>query len=374
MLAVVALVVGVLLAAASLTDRVSTRSLLGGFAGPLSGGRAPEVEGLTNWLNAEPTTIAAQREQRRVVLIDFWTYTCVNCIRTLPHLKQWHDRYAPVGLTIIGVHAPEFDFEHDPANVRRAVEANGIKYPVASDNDMRTWGAFSNNAWPAKYLVGADRQVRYVHIGEGDYDETERAIREALTAAGRDVSAIPTGGLPEPERDPNATRITRELYGGTERNYATRGSYAAQSEYYAGQNKVVDYSDAGARGNDVWYLQGRWRNERHAIVHARTTQNLDDYLAFRFTARSVNAVMHPGPNGASYDVVVEIDGRPLARNEAGSDIRFDAAGRSIVTVSEPRMYSLALLPAVGDHELKMRSNSDAFSMYAITFGINVEGP
>jgi thiol-disulfide isomerase/thioredoxin len=342
--------------------------------GPPPGHPAPELEGLTEWTNSNPLTLAGLRSERRVVLVDFWTYTCVNCIRTLPYLKQWHDRYASAGLTIIGVHAPEFDFERDPGNVRRAIEANGITYPVALDNQMRTWDAFQNNAWPAKYLVGADGQVRYTHTGEGAYEETERRIRDELTAAGHDVSAIPVGGLPEPMRDPKATGITRELYGGYERNFNTRGAYAAQNLYYKGPDQTQDYTDEpGRRTDDVWYLQGRWKNEREAIVHARETQQLEDYLAFAFHARSVNAVMRPRTAGVPYEVVVELDGRPLRREEAGKDVTFDASGRSVVQVTEPRMYSLVILPTLADHELKMRSNSADFAMYAITFGIYTAG-
>ena len=346
-------------------------SLLGSV---LPGHPAPELVGLTDWQNSPPLTLAALREQQRVVLIDFWTYTCVNCIRTLPYLKQWQERYASAGLTIIGVHAPEFDFEKDPANVKRAVEANGIKWPIAQDNDMKTWDAFNNNAWPAKYLVTAEGQIPYTHLGEGGYDQTEQQIRAALAAAGHDVSRITSGGLPEPTRDPKATMITRELYGGFERNYQTRGAYAAQKEYYAGGGETHDYTDPkGVRADDVWYLQGRWRAEREAIAHARETQNLEDYLAFRFTARSVNVVMQPKTPGASYVVTVEIDGRPLRREEAGTDVTFDPQGRSIVTVETAKMYSIMILPSLGDHEAKLRSNSADFAMYAVTFGINTSG-
>jgi thiol-disulfide isomerase/thioredoxin len=334
---------------------------------------APEVEGLTEWTNSPPLTLAGLRAENRVVLVDFWTYTCVNCLRTLPYLKLWHERYAGAGLVILGVHAPEFDFERDPENVRRAIQAHGIGWPVALDNQMKTWDAFLNYAWPAKYLVSADGQVRFTHVGEGNYEGTERAIREALTAAGHDVRAIPSGGLPAPTRDPKASTITRELYGGYERGFHTRGTYAAQKDYYAGPDQTHDYTDiTGARAADVWYLQGRWRNEREAVVHARETRGLEDYLAFQFTARSVNAVMRPR-EGGPYEVVVEIDGRPLRREEAGEDVTFDSAGRSVVRVTEPRMYSLVILPALGDHELKMRSNSPDFAMYAITFGIYTAG-
>ncbi|MSQ31395.1 MAG: redoxin domain-containing protein [Dehalococcoidia bacterium] len=352
--------------------------VLGGSA---LGSSAPEFAGLGDWLNSDPRQLAALRAERRVVLVDFWTYTCVNCIRTLPYLKQWHERYAGVGLTIIGVHAPEFEFERERDNVRAAVEEHGIRYPVALDNDMRTWAAFRNHAWPAKYLVGVDGRIRYTHLGEGEYDATERAIRDALTAAGHDVAAIPAGGLPAPAFDPRVTTITRELYGGYERNYDTRGAYAAQAEYYRGADQTHDYLDTfgrgdqrGRRDHNVWYLQGRWRAEREAVVHARETRGLEDYVAFRFTARSVNAVMRSRAPGTPYDVIVELDGRPLGRDEAGRDVRPDPSGRSVVAVREPRMYSLAILPALGDHELKLSSDSPDFALYAVTFGAYTAGP
>ena len=336
--------------------------------------QAAELTGLTDWINAQPGTLAGWQSENRVVLVDFWTYTCVNCIRTLPHLKQWHERYASAGLVILGVHAPEFEFEHDPGNVRRAVQANGITYAVALDNEMKTWNAFQNNAWPAKYLVDANGRIAYTHLGEGDYDQTEQAIRAALTEAGHDVSKIPTGGVTEPVQDPKATTQTRELYGGYERNFSTRGAYAAQPEYYGGPDRTVEYRDIiGERDQQVWYLQGTWRNEAEAIVHARQTQNLEDYVAFRFTARSVNVVMRPKDAATPYEVVLELDGRPLKREEAGTDVTFDASGRSTVLVREPKMYSLVILPALGDRELKMRSNSPDFAMYAVTFGTNTSG-
>lgn len=334
---------------------------------------APELEGLSGWLNSPSLTLAALRRQGRVVLIDFWTYTCVNCQRTLPFLRQWDEKYAVRGLTIIGVHTPEFDFEHDPTNVAAAVAAAGIHYAVAQDNEMKTWNAFHNNVWPAKYLIGADGRIRYTHLGEGDYDATEQAIRAALTDAGFGVSDIATGGIAAPAIDPTATVMTRELYGGYERNYATNGVYAAQRDYYAGPDLTHDYVDPGQHRPNQWYLQGRWRNEAQAVVHARSTEQLEDYLALRFTARSVNVVMHPGAAGRPYDVVVEVDGEPLAANAAGADVHFDALGRSVVTVDEPRMYSVVLLPAVGEHELKLRSNSEDCAIYALTFGVYTRG-
>ncbi len=334
-----------------------------------------ELTGLTAWLNSEPLTIAAELEQGRVVLVDFWTYTCINCIRTLPYLREWHEKYAGSGLVIVGVHAPEFDFEHEADNVLAAMDRLGVAWPVAQDNDFRTWRAFENRFWPAKYLFGVDGRIRYSHFGEGDYLETEEEIRAALTEAGHDVSAIQLGSA-APARDPDAGAQTRELYGGYERNYSPRGLYAAQDEYYAAPDLELEYEDIdttrGERDHNRWYLQGLWRNEREAIVHARTTSNFDDYFALRFVSRSVNVVLNPPP-GEPFTVVIELDGRALNREEAGADITYDEAGRSIIVVTEPRAYAIVELPEWGDHELKLRSNSDHFAIFALTFGNYLEG-
>jgi thiol-disulfide isomerase/thioredoxin len=338
------------------------------------GRQIPHFDGLTGWLNSPELTSEQLVADGRVVLVDFWTYTCVNCLRTLPFIKDWHEKYAEHGLVVLGVHAPEFEFEEEPANVLNAVSRQGIEYPVAQDNEMHTWRAFFNNVWPAKYLFSSDGELVYRHFGEGAYAEAELEIRSALEAAGADLSGIEVGGVEEPQFDPDVIGITRELYGGYQRNLSNEGIYAGQEEYYRGIDRVAEYVDDQPHGHQQWYLQGEWRNERESIQHARRTENLEDWLAFRFLARSVNVVMHPGDGEAgAYDVVVELDGRPLVEEEAGADIHFDAQGRSIITVDEPRMYAVIELPELGDRELKLLSDSEHFGMFAVTFGAYLEG-
>jgi len=337
---------------------------------------APEFAGLGPWFNTPgPLALEQLSASGYVVLVDFWTYTCVNCLRTLPFLRDWHQKYADSGLVIVGVHAPEFEFEEDPDNVARAIEDQAITYPVAMDNDRETWSAFQNNVWPAKYLVGADGTVAYRHFGEGDYLETEQAIRDALTAEGHDVSGILIGGVPEPQLDPDTVGITRELYFGYARNYFTGGVYAAQGEYYDGADAVRDYEDPGPpRAHNVWYVDGTWANEREALVHARATQELEDYVTFRYAGRTVNPVFHPAPGDVAYDVVVTLDGFPLTSEQSGPDVTFDAEGRSIVRVDEPRMYRVLELPALGEGVLRFASNAEGFAIYSVTFGAYTEGP
>ena len=152
------------------------------------GSLAPELAGIAGWINTEPFTLASLRGH--VVLVDFWTYTCVNCLRTLPFLKEWQEKYADRGLNIIGVHTPEFEFEKTKANVEDAVSRNGLGWRMAQDNDKKTWRAFNNRYWPTKYLIDANGIIRYRHIGEGAYDETERQIRGLLEEIGVDLSDI----------------------------------------------------------------------------------------------------------------------------------------------------------------------------------------
>lgn len=333
---------------------------------------APELEGLTTWFNSEPTTIAELGSKGRVVLIDFWTYTCVNCIRTLPYLKVWDERYRDHGLTIIGVHSPEFEFEKVTENVRTAVTDFGLQYAVAQDNEMATWRAFNNAYWPAKYLIDAGGGIRYQHFGEGQYLETERQIRAALRAAGWDVSGIPEGGYEAPVADPTASTITRELYGGYDRNYGLFGSYAGQELYYRAPDQTHLYEDDEIHAHNKWYLKGLWRNEAEAIVHARTTTDLEDYIVFKMAGRSANVVINPVEPG-QFDVIVEIDGRPLQQDEAGADIVFDESGRSILRVEQARLYRFLELPQFGIREVKLRSNSDSFAIFAFTFGNYQDG-
>ncbi len=325
-----------------------------------------------SWINSEPLTIAGLIAERRVVLIDFWTYTCVNCIRTLPFVREWHEKYADRGLTIIGVHTLEFDFEKNRDNVVAAMAEHGLDYAVVQDNDFDTWRAFNNRFWPAKYLIGVDGRLRYQHFGEGDYVTTEQEIRLVLTEAGWDLSGIALGTVDRQQRDPAAVRSTRELYGGYERNYTQSGVYAGQIEYYDGPDRSFLYRDDVEHVNGRWYLKGQWLKAAEAIVHDRVTVGFEDYLALTFEASSVNVVLDPP--GEAFDVRVEIDGRPLTIDEAGADILFDSDANSFFRADQARLYAIVELPAAGEHESKLRSNSDGFGVFAFTFGVYTEGP
>ena len=334
----------------------------------------PEIQGIASWINSEPITFEAQRG--KVVLVDFWTYTCVNCIRTLPFLKAWHEKYADKGLVIVGVHTPEFDFEKDRENVIEATEGFGLGWPIAQDNDFKTWRAFNNRYWPAKYLVDKDGLIRYTHFGEGAYEETELWIRGLLEEAGVDLSDVSASTLPEPQHvtDQRAmdreTGLTREIYAGFERNYSallSSAPYVLHQEYYEEEDAEILYTDPGEYRNHFLYLQGLWRNEAERLVHARETENFEDYLALRFYATSVNAVMSP-VNGGEYQVRVTLNDEPISPDAAGTDVMFDVDGNGYIVVDSARMYHIVNLPKYESHELKLSSNSPEFSLFAYTFG------
>jgi cytochrome c biogenesis protein CcdA/thiol-disulfide isomerase/thioredoxin len=309
-------------------------------------GRAPDFTGNDRWFNTPagaPLDLAGLRG--RVVLIDFWTYTCINCIRTLPYLRAWDGRYRDEGLTIVGVHTPEFAFEREADNVMEAIAANRLRYPVAQDNEYATWSAWGNQYWPAKYLIDARGRVRYAHFGEGAYEETEAAIRALLAEAGRDRLG-PVADARGETADPGL--VTPETYLGHERAEGFvpgpprpgYGVYDAPDEL-----RPVSFALSGA-----WYVG---RESATAVRDAR--------IEARVTARKVFLVLG-SKGGRPRDVHVLLDGRPVREAEAGEDAR---DGR--VTVREERLYRLVSLPQVEDRRLTLRIPAGVTG-YAFTFG------
>lgn len=331
-------------------------------------GPALDVVGIDHWINSEPISIQQTLNENKVVLVDFWTYTCVNCIRTLPFLKEWHEKYSDHGLVILGVHSPEFEFEKVVSNVEDAVDDEGVAWPVAMDSEMQTWRAFGNRFWPAKYLFTPTRGLEYTHFGEGAYVETEEEIRSALELAGWDISDIPVGTVNNTPRDETATRITREIYGGYERSYHPQGLYAGDDEYYIQPDSTRIYEDDGEYLPQQFFLHGEWTNTAEAIVHARETEEPTDYIALIMEARSANVVVQP-QEPEEFRVYATLDDRPLTVEQAGDDIQFDEDGNSYFLVDEPRMYRVVELPEFDSKVLKLSSTSDAFAVFAYTFGI-----
>jgi thiol-disulfide isomerase/thioredoxin len=226
------------------------------------GSLAPDLSGISGWINTDEFTLASLRGE--VVLIDFWTYTCVNCLRTLPYLRDWHEKYDDLGLNIVGVHTPEFEFEKDYDNVVAAVQQHDLGWRMAQDNDFRTWRSYNNRYWPAKYLIDHDGVIRYRHFGEGRYDETEEWIRMLLEEIGAEVSDVEVNADTGPKLDEGAFddegRVlqTRELYAGWHRNSGAGVPYIGNNAYYfTPVNGTEDYSDPGQHQNHYLYLKGQ---------------------------------------------------------------------------------------------------------------------
>jgi thiol-disulfide isomerase/thioredoxin len=296
------------------------------------------LDGAPVWLNSEPLTAAGLRG--RVVLVDFWTYSCVNWLRTLPYVSAWHERYRDHGLVVVGVHAPEFGFEHDLDNVRRAASELGVGYPVVIDNDFTIWRSFENHYWPAVYLVDGDGRVRFHHFGEEAYEETERAIQQLLGVDEAPVH-VDAGGLAE-AADWGALR-SPETYVG----------------YARGERRSSDQRAAGLALNQ-WALVGEWSvGEEAAVLEAA-----DGSIAYRFQARDLNLVLAPPASGAPARFAVRLDGQPPG-DARGLDV--DESGEG--TVSEPRMYQLVRQRgAVGQHRFEITFLDPGVRAYVFTFG------
>jgi cytochrome c biogenesis protein CcdA/thiol-disulfide isomerase/thioredoxin len=309
-------------------------------------GAAPAFTDTQRWFNTPGgRPLSLQGLRGRVVLVDFWTYTCINCIRTLPYLKAWDATYRPRGLTIVGVETPEFAFERDAANVSGAIGQFGLRYPVVQDNDMGTWNAYGNQAWPADYLIDARGQVRYVTIGEGDYAKTETAIRALLAERG---STLAGRGHPHGVLVPSA-QATPETYLGTDR---------AEGWLAQPRGGVHDYGGpvTGALALNEFAYSGRWR-----IAGQPATAVSGAGIDVEFDARNVYLVLS-SPHGRPLPVHVLLDGHPIAARDAGADVH---DGR--VTVRRQRLYSLVSLPAEHRGHLSLRF-APGVSGYAFTFG------
>jgi cytochrome c biogenesis protein CcdA/thiol-disulfide isomerase/thioredoxin len=309
-------------------------------------GAAPEFTGTERWFNTpggRPLTLGSLRG--RVVLVDFWTYTCINCIRTLPYLKAWDATYRRDGLTIVGVETPEFAFERDASNVQNAIEQFGLRYPVVQDNEMGTWNAYGNEVWPADYLIDAEGQVRYAAFGEGDYGKTETAIRALLAQAGGHVGGHSHAtGVIVPSRE-----ATPETYLGTGR---------AEGWFHGPENGVHDY---GAAPNaelalNQFAYSGVWKiaeQPAEAVANAG--------IDVEFDAKDVYLVLS-SRGERPLPVRVLLDGRPIPASEAGGDVH-----GGVVTVRHQRLYSLVSLPGDQRHHLALRF-APGVTGYAFTFG------
>jgi thiol-disulfide isomerase/thioredoxin len=320
-----------------------------------SEGRLPGFDGATGWLNSPPLTMAELRG--KVVLVDFWTYTCINWLRTLAYVRAWAKKYDDRGLVVVGVHTPEFPFERDVANVRRAATAMAVEYPVALDPRYEVWRAFSNNYWPAVYIADADGRIRHHHYGEGGYDECERVVQRLLRDAGHDgvpddlVSVDPQGFEVQADW---ANLESPETYLGYEQaqNFASPGPPALDEPrtYAAPERLPLNH----------WALSGEWTIRSGASVLHRPGGR----ILFRFHARDVHLVLGARERGASVPFRVLVDGEPPG-DAHGLDV--DEEGRG--TVAEQRLYQLVRQPgSIEDRTFEIAFTEPHVEAYVFTFG------
>ncbi|RLP11677.1 cytochrome c biogenesis protein DipZ [Propionibacterium australiense] len=297
--------------------------------------QAPELEGIQQWINSDPLTL--ERLRGKVTLIDFWTYSCINCVRTQPYLNAWYDNYRDQGLQIIGVHAPEFAFEKEPENVAKAVREAGIKYPVALDNDFATWRAYGNQYWPAKYLIDQEGKVRYTHFGEGAYEETEKKIRELLNS---------TGPMAQASSDEHAASDqSPETYLGTNRARGYRGNPSLRQG-------TTEHEPERSLASNEWTLSGRWKADGESI----TSDSDGATLTYKFDGRELYLVM----GGQSGTVKVKVNGEER-------DLGPDAPG-GVAEVDEHRLYRLVSLPSPKTGTTVELTFNKGITANAFTFG------
>ena len=318
-------------------------------------GTMPSLDGATGWLNSPPLTPAGLRGN--VVLVDFWTYTCINWLRTLPYLRAWADKYKDHGLVLIGVHTPEFDVEHDLDNVRREVRDLGVDYPVAVDNDYAIWTAFDNHYWPALYFVDAQGQIRHHRFGEGDYEQSEMILQQLLTDAG-------AGGIGQDLVSVDATGVEAAADWASLRSPENYLGYQRTDNFASSDGAVLDtrhvyVAPARLRLNH-WALAGDWTVQRQAIV----LNQAEGRIVYRFHARDLHLVMGPAASGTPVRIGVRIDGEPPGAAH-GTDVDDQGNG----TVTEPRLYQLIRQPGpVTERTFEITFLDPGVQAYAFTFG------
>lgn len=318
-------------------------------------GNLPPLDGAVQWLNSPPLT--AQALKGKVVLVDFWTYSCINCLRTLPYVKAWAEKYRDQGLVVIGVHAPEFAFERNVGNVTKAMKDLGITYPVAIDNDYKIWRAFNNEYWPAHYFADAQGRIRYHHFGEGDYAESERVIQQLLREAGaaKVADGLINASAEGVQRAPDMNEVqSPETYVGYQR-----------SEHFVPETSLVPdksttYNLPSQLALNDWSLGGQW-----TVGSERATSSAPaGRIVYRFHARDLHLVLGPAADGKPVRFKVLIDGK--APGDAhGTDVAPDGSG----SVTEQRLYQLVRQPGgVTDRTFSIEFLDPGVSAYAFTFG------
>ena len=318
-------------------------------------GHAPSLGGATGWLNSPPLEISGLHG--RVVVVNFCTYTCINWIRTLPYVRAWEERYRGDGLVMLGVHTPEFSFEHDHGNIEQALKQMNVTWPIAIDDGYEVWRAFANHYWPALYLIDTQGRIRHHHFGEGEYESSERAIQQLLTEAG--VSGIEPG-LVAPHAQGAEVQADWEHLGSSETylGYAQATGFASAPGLVPDVRQVYALPESVARNR--WALAGEWT----VSSEASTSDALGGRIAYRFTARDVNLVMGPQTPGSPVRFRVTLDG-DAPGDAKGVDVQADGSGALI----DQRMYQLIRQPGpIVDRLLEVEFLDPGAKALCFTFG------
>ncbi len=328
---------------------------------------APDFSGTKVWINSGPLSLRKELKGK-VVLVDFWEYTCINCIRTLPALKRIYSRYKPYGFEIIGVHAPEFDFAYRPENVATGTKRQRIPWPVVVDSDFSIWRAYDSNSWPNKFLIGSRGIIVRQHAGEGAYAELERMIREEIRKANPRVTFPAAWTIPPDTDDFNPSRCgstSQETYVGTARGANWGGAIANAEGFQPG--KTVLYSSMPRQVPRGFHARGLWKNNPDDFEHARATPQPKDYIGIAYRGAEVYVVMNL-KKGATARVYVTRDGKPVPGARRGVDVQADPRGRTYIDVQEGRMYYAIQGEDTGSHELRLSPTEPGVAISSFTFG------
>ncbi len=316
--------------------------------------KAPDLVGIATYLNTTPEELQSEMEDK-VILYDIWTYSCINCIRTLPYITAWDDKYSEEGLLIIGVHAPEFEFEKDPENVKIAIEKYGISYPVVLDNDMETWKAFENRYWPRKYIADHEGYIRYDHIGEGGYQESEKVIQDLLEeraiALGIQMPSS-ASALVDIEEFQHSLFRTPELYFGYK--FAQGRDQLGSKEGFQ-PGRTVLYSEPENIALHKFYPIGEWTNYDGSMELVSETGT----IKLLYNAKEINIVTE---NAAELEIL--LDDKPLPAEYAGTDV----VNGNMIHVTEPRLYNVITSDASSSHLLEIKVKGEGFQIFTFTFG------
>jgi thiol-disulfide isomerase/thioredoxin len=315
--------------------------------------KAPELVGIANYLNTTPEELQIEMEGK-VILYDIWTYSCINCIRTLPYITAWDDKYSDQGLLIIGIHSPEFEFEKDPYNVEMAIEKHGIAYPVVMDNDMETWKAFENRYWPRKYIADHEGYLRYDHIGEGAYQESEKVIQQLLQerAAALGIQVDSASTLVDIEEFQHSVFRTPELYFGY-KFAQNRNQLGSEEGFQPG--KTISYSEPENIALHKFYPVGDWKNYEDSMELISETGS----IKLLYNAKEVNIVTE-----SNAELEIFLDGKPLPTEYSGKDISED----NLLQVTEAGLYNIISSDTSASHLIEINVNGQGFQIFTFTFG------